>query len=168
MEKKIFISACLIWLLWLPGHSQSAYDKKLHTLYSNTVPTIRPAELAGLLNGKEPLVLLDTRSPVEFQVSHLPGAQFLDYQTFRPSAVKNIDPKVRIVVYCAVGYRSERIGEKLLAMGFKNVTNLYGGIFEWVNKGHEVVNKAGVATDSVHTYNQDWSRWLSRGIKIYE
>lgn len=51
-------------------------------------------------------------------------------------------------------------------MGFKNVSNLYGGIFEWVNQAHEIVNDSG-KTDSVHAYNRFWGMWLQKGKKVY-
>ncbi|MFN8396323.1 MAG: rhodanese-like domain-containing protein [Bacteroidia bacterium] len=73
----------------------------------------------------------------------------------RPKAVRELDKARSVVVYCSVGYRNERIGEQLLAQGFSKVWNLYGGIFEWVNEGHEVVDAHGQPTDRVHTYNAD-------------
>ena len=73
-----------------------------------------------------------------------------------------------MVVYCSVGYRSERIGEKMQKMGFENVSNLYGGIFDWKNQGNTVINLNQEPTDSVHTYNRNWSQWLYNGIKVYD
>jgi hypothetical protein len=70
-------------------------------------------------------------------------------------------------VYCSVGYRSERIGEKLLKLGYTDVVNLYGGIFEWKNQGLDVYNSSNYPTDSVHTYNKSWGKWLVKGIKVY-
>jgi 3-mercaptopyruvate sulfurtransferase SseA len=68
-----------------------------------------------------------------------------------------------IVLYCSVGMRSEKIGKKLLEAGYKNVYNLYGSLFEWVNQGKPVYKKNGVQTSEIHTYSESWSRWLSRG-----
>jgi rhodanese-related sulfurtransferase len=72
-----------------------------------------------------------------------------------------------IVVYCSIGVRSEIIGKKLMKHGFTNVYNLYGGLFEWVNKGGSVFHK-GIQTQKVHAYSKKWSRYLTKGIKIYE
>lgn len=154
-------------LVVLAALGQSDFDKKLKSLYKNTVPLIHTAELVNKISEENKVILLDTRSLEEFQVSHLPNALFLDYDKFNSKSVIPIDKNATIIVYCSVGYRSERIGEKLLMMGYKNVTNLYGGIFDWVNTGETVVNKSEVVTDSVHTYNKDWSRWLTRGVKVY-
>ena len=53
-------------------------------------------------------------------------------------------------------------------MGFENVRNLYGGIFQWKNQDKPVVDTKGIKTDSVHTYSKAWSKWLKKGIKVYE
>ena len=147
--------------------AQTEYDRKLSSLYKNTVPQIKSSELKSLINSTEKIILLDTRSKDEFGVSHLPNAYFLDSDDFETEKVNRIKRDTPIVVYCTVGYRSERIGEKLLKMGFINVHNLYGGIFEWVNNGNSVVNSSSHVTDSVHTYNKNWSQWLVKGVKVY-
>jgi rhodanese-related sulfurtransferase len=168
MEKKrIIITGLMISLVCLVANGQSEYDKKLKSLYRNTVPLVHAEKLSASINENKNILLLDTRSYEEFKVSHLPNALFLDYDKFDTERVNGINRNARIVVYCSVGYRSERIGEKLIKMGFTDVQNLYGGIFDWVNHNHTVVNQSGLKTDSVHTYNKDWSRWLNRGIKVY-
>ena len=100
-------------------------------------------------------------------MSHIDGALLIDYDQFDPQMVVDYDRSKPVVVYCSVGYRSERIGEKLQEMGFENVVNLYGGIFQWKNEGFEVVDKAGDTTNLVHTYNRRWGKWLTNGEKIY-
>jgi len=167
MGKKIFIIQSFLIVLFCPvAFGQSDFDKKLRSLYKNTVPLISDEVLITTIH-KEKIILLDTRSSEEFNVSHLPNALFLDYDSFRPEHVKTLDKNSKIVVYCSVGYRSERIGEQLLKLGFKDVTNLYGGIFDWVNGGNKVINRSGITTDTVHTYNKEWSKWLQKGVKVY-
>jgi rhodanese-related sulfurtransferase len=146
---------------------QSDYDKKLRSLYRNTVPLITADSIVEELQDRGDIVLLDTRSAEEYAVSHIAEARFIDYKKFRAQDVADIPKDARVVVYCSVGYRSERIGEKLLKMGFEDVSNLYGGIFQWKNEDRQVVNLQKQPTDSVHTYNRRWSRWLQNGIKIY-
>lgn len=72
----------------------------------------------------------------------------------------DIPKDAKIVLYCSVGYRSEKIGEKLQKMGYTDVNNLFGSLFEWVNRGYKVVDKDGNETQKVHTYNKDWSQWV--------
>jgi len=50
----------------------------------------------------------------------------------------------------------------------QNVVNVYGGIFEWVNRGHPVVTGDGTETETVHAYSKSWSMWLTRGNHVYE
>lgn len=147
---------------------QDTFDEKVKSLYRNTVPLIKADELVTRQKENEDVLMLDVRTEEEYNTSHLSGASFIDYEGFSKNDVKNIPLDTEIVVYCAIGYRSERIGEKLQKLGFENVKNLYGGIFDWKNTDHAVVNSAGVETDSVHTYNEKWSKWLYKGVKIYE
>jgi predicted sulfurtransferase len=74
----------------------------------------------------------------------------------------------KIVVYCSLGIRSEDIGEKLKKAGYKNVYNLYGGIFEFKNQNLSIYNSKGNTTDSIHAYSKTWGKWLKNGIKIYD
>ena len=71
-------------------------------------------------------------------------------------------------MYCSLGIRSEDIAEKIQAAGFSNVFNLYGGIFEWKNQDNTIVTEENTPTQKVHTFNKEWSKWLHKGIKIYE
>ena len=143
---------------------QQTFDEKMKSLYKETVPLIRGSDFKE----KSDVIILDTRSPEEFDISHIMGAQMIDYENFKTSDIQEIDKNAEVIVYCSVGYRSERIGEKLQNIGFTNVKNLYGGIFDWKNQELEIVNKNGQLTDSVHTYNKAWSKWLYKGIKVYE
>lgn len=156
------------WVLMAVSHvscGQKAFERELKRLYKETVPLVKSEELTeGSLEG---YYILDIRSSEEYEVSHLPNSRMLDYETFSPDQVIDIPKDANVLVYCSVGYRSERAGEQLQAAGYTHVQNLYGGIFDWKNKGNQVVNPSNIATDSVHTYNRLWSRWLQKGIKIY-
>ena len=143
------------------------YQQLLRTIYRHTVPTVPAADLARELRQAAPPLLLDTRTPAEFRVSHLAGARFVDFDSVPTAQFADLDRAQPVVVYCSVGLRSERLGERLHALGFRQVRNLYGGLFEWVNEGHPVVNAAG-ATANVHPYSAFWGTWLRRGRKVYE
>ncbi|SMG33741.1 Rhodanese-related sulfurtransferase [Marivirga sericea] len=167
---KIWLNIMLIsFLQSFMACGQQTYDQKLQSLYSNTVPLVQAKEVKEKLN-QEDVVILDIRSAKEYSVSHLPYAKFIDYDRFDISQVQDIPKDKEVVVYCSVGYRSEKIGEKLKKAGFGNVSNMYGGIFQWKNEDFDVVNQQGEITDSVHTYNKRWSKWLEegKGIKVYE
>ena len=142
------------------AHCQNAdFDKKVANMLSFSVKTIAPNDVK-----REPnMVILDARERAEYDVSHLPNAVFIGYNNFEKKIVDSLAKDKPIVVYCSIGYRSEKIGEKLQKLGFTKVYNLYGSIFEWVNQGNIVVDKDNQPTKKVHTYNKNWSRWVEEG-----
>ncbi|MCB0527359.1 MAG: rhodanese-like domain-containing protein [Lewinellaceae bacterium] len=150
----------------LPASAQvksGAYRVMLKNLLSHTVPEIQVQEAA---RDSASIFFLDARETDEFEVSHLRGALHVGYDHFKPEVLKDVPKNRRIVVYCSVGYRSEKIAEKLLEAGYKNVSNLYGGIFEWVNQDHSVYDDKG-RTARVHAYSRTWGVWLKKGKKVY-
>lgn len=133
------------------------FTKTIERWISHSVPVISVDQLAGKTSD---YIVLDCREREEYDVSHLPDAQFLGYKHFEKSQMESIPKDAQIVVYCSIGYRSEKIGEKLNKLGYSNVQNLYGSIFEWVNQGNEVVDKSGERTNKVHGFNKSWSKWI--------
>ncbi len=134
-----------------------AFDQKVTSLLSFSVPLMDTDKLA---KNREGYTILDAREKEEFDVSHIEGAQYIGYKNFDFSTLENIDKTQPIVVYCSIGYRSEKIGKKLQKEGFTEVYNLYGSLFEWVNDGYELVNIKGEPTKNIHTYNRNWSKWV--------
>ena len=156
----------LLGLLVGPATAQSVqnkrYDRLLRLMLNKSVPMVSVKELQQL--GK--MLVLDAREPAEFAVSHLAGAVPVGYKQLDLRALNNVAKDQPIVVYCSVGYRSQKVAQTLARQGFTNVRNVYGGIFEWVNQGYPVVNQQG-PTDSVHAFSKSWGQWLERGQKVY-
>jgi len=134
------------------------FDEKIARTIRQTIPVIGVEELKNIQNE---VVIFDARNREEFETSHIPGAEFLGYKNFDPEQLKSIGKDKKIVLYCSIGYRSEKIGEKLKGLGFTEVYNLYGSIFEWVNRGFPVVDPQENTTHKVHTYNYSWSKWIN-------
>ncbi len=141
-----------------PRTKQPDFSKKIDGLISFTVPLMSVNEL---LNNKDKFIIFDAREKAEFDVSHIPDAIYLGYSDFNVVRIKNIPKEKNIVIYCSIGYRSEKIGEKLLRLGYKNVYNLYGSIFEWANEKYPLVSSNGKTTYTVHSYNKSWSKWVT-------
>ncbi|MEM1219176.1 MAG: rhodanese-like domain-containing protein [Bacteroidota bacterium] len=142
-----------------PSCSAQEFDQKVEDLLNFTVPVIGVDEL---YQQKNKPILLDARPQEEFVISHLEGARRIGFRDFNYEALVGIAKDEEIVVYCSVGYRSEKIGEKLQKMGYSNVKNLYGSLFEWANRGYPLVNAQGESTKEVHTYNARWSQWIQK------
>lgn len=141
----------------------SSYNALLKTMLSHDVVEVTVEEASK----KQNVLFLDSRSKEEFDVSHIEGALFVGYDGFDITSVSDLDKESEIIVYCSIGYRSEKITERLVQEGFKNVQNLYGGIFEWKNQGNEVVSPDGKPTEDVHAYNRLWGIWLKEGNRVY-
>lgn len=145
--------------------AQSTIPKVLERLNKETVPYIKVNEIKS----KDNIVFLDAREPKEYNISHIENAINVGYDKFESKNVTSIlkNKNAIIVVYCSIGVRSERIAEKLLKLGYNNVHNLYGGIFEWKNDGQKVVNNQNQETEQVHVFSKKWGAYLSNGIKVY-
>jgi rhodanese-related sulfurtransferase len=142
----------------------SAYNLTLKTLLSHSVPEVSVSQVKEM----NEILLVDAREWNEFQVSHIKNAIYVGYNQFEIEKLESVNRKQKIVVYCSVGYRSEKIGERLKQAGFNDVSNLYGGIFEWVNQGNPVVDASGKITGNIHAYNKTWGVWLNKGVKVYD
>jgi len=123
-----------------------------------------------LVENNNTIAILDAREQNEYNVSHLKNAVFVGYNHFNlAKTTKQLTNKQQpIVVYCSLGIRSEDIAEKLKKAGYTDVFNLYGGIFEWKNKGFSVFNLQNKETQKVHAYSKNWGKWLLKGEKIYD
>ncbi len=158
---KYFLTLVATFFLFLiTAQNPVGFDKMCNNYIAGTVPLATPRQLNRALNLKN-TVILDARETKEYNISHVKGAKQVGFDHFKIESVKHIDKNATIYIYCSVGYRSEKIGEKLLKAGFKNVYNIYGGIFNWANSGYQLIDKNGNLTTTVHGYNSDWSQWLN-------
>lgn len=91
---------------------------------------ISPTELAQLLkNGPRPF-LLDVRSEMERNICHLDDSTLIPLQELE-GRLDELDKETNIVVYCHAGVRSYHAASFMRKKGFKNVSNLTGGITAW-------------------------------------
>lgn len=161
-----YIVLVYCFLFSLTSYCQNTFNEMVDGLISKEVNAITVMELQEMLKAGQTTVLFDAREAEEFTISHLKGAQNCGYDSFNKKVLLNVSKSVSIVVYCSVGYRSDKIAKKLIALGYTNVNNLYGGIFDWVNSGYPVYSNKG-KTNRIHGYNQKWGKWLRRGEKVF-
>lgn len=135
-----------------------AFEQKIDALLSETIPFVYVEELKQ--KSLDNIILLDARELEEYEVSHIPNAKFIGYDSPVFTSLDNVSTDKEIIVYCSIGYRSEKIAEQLMERGFTKVHNLYGSIFEWVNQGQEIEDIDGKLTQKIHTYNKRWSKWM--------
>lgn len=118
MKKLLFLLA-LLAVLWEAGWTLAG------------VKPLFPWQLAEELQPRHPeLILLDVRTPREFQWFHIPGATNVPYV---PGGFPNLNlPQDKtVVVICLTGHRSPLVAWRLKQRGYEKVYNLVGGMAGW-------------------------------------
>jgi rhodanese-related sulfurtransferase len=142
MRNLAMLGAAVLLLSGAPGLSQSAFDATLGEPAERT-PDVSTAELKRILaNGTA--TLLDARPPLEFAVSHIPGAVNVAPQPGRPahlyiSDVAEVarlldgDRSRPLVLYCNGPFcgKSKRLAAELLEAGHTNVRRYQIGAPGW-------------------------------------
>ena len=74
-------------------------------------------------------VLIDVRSPQEFQEGHLKNAILLPEYEIKENVSEILPDKLQIIiVYCSTGHRGIKAQRLLQKMGYQQVYNLYNGL----------------------------------------
>jgi rhodanese-related sulfurtransferase len=112
---------------------QSLFGRRTAT--ASNVKQVRAAELwAQMQNGDAPL-LVDVRTPQEFEWDgRIAGSRLLPLQVLA-QRVHELPKDQPIVCVCRSGNRSQVACEQLSAMGFEDLTNLAGGMMGWKSSG---------------------------------
>lgn len=90
---------------------------------------------------KDNVQLVDVRTPEEFASGHLPNAINININgaDFEAETAK-LDKDKPVLVYCKSGMRSAKASANLKVQGFKNISDLDGGITSWKDAGKPVEN----------------------------
>ncbi|NLQ06552.1 rhodanese-like domain-containing protein [Cylindrospermopsis raciborskii MVCC19] len=83
--------------------------------------------------------LIDVREQEEFMGEHIPGSQLLPLSKLDPEKISLLTGK-KIVLYCHSGNRSKQAAHRLIEFGFRDFSELQGGISAWKKSGY-VTNK---------------------------
>ncbi len=110
---------------------------------------IEPAAFSEKIKSTTDITLLDVRTPEEYVVGHLPNAINIDWTGDQFNATtEKIDKTKPVFVYCMSGGRSHSAAQDLQKRGFKNVTELKGGILKWRAAGLAEESGASSTTSS--------------------
>lgn len=96
-------------------------------------------EFSEKLNTESNKLILDVRTPDEYNSGHIAGSVNIDYfnENFKTEVAK-LDKSKTVFVYCRSGGRSAKSAAILNEMGFTNVIDLEGGIGAWSGAGNPV------------------------------
>ena len=84
--------------------------------------------------------LVDVRTPEEYSEGHLENAVNIDVTADDFDAkVATLDKDKPVMVYCKSGGRSAKASARLKELGFKNITDLEGGITNWNSENKPTV-----------------------------
>ncbi|MCB0771067.1 MAG: rhodanese-like domain-containing protein [Flavobacteriales bacterium] len=99
------------------------------------------AKTFNAMIGKNGALLLDVRTPAEFNSGHIAGATNMDWSAHDyETRFATLDPATPVMVYCAAGGRSEQAKQYLVDRGFQ-VTQLLEGMGGWREAGLPVTQE---------------------------
>jgi rhodanese-related sulfurtransferase len=103
--------------------------------YPNLSPS-EARETIGKRSGDPGFVLLDVRTPKEFDAERIEGAVMVDYlsPSFRDEMAKRDRAKFYLV-YCRTGTRTNGAVKVMRELGFRNGSVIGGGITKWKEAG---------------------------------
>ncbi|MBN8249190.1 MAG: rhodanese-like domain-containing protein [Verrucomicrobia bacterium] len=133
----LLVALPLIPVLVAPcGLAQTAPAPAVTSAQPRTAPrNVSAAEFERMLQGTN-VVVLDVRTPAEFEGGHLPKAVLLDYRAPDfTNKVARLDRSKTYLVHCAGGVRSSKACVSMISLGFTNVVNLEGGLGAWQEAG---------------------------------
>jgi phage shock protein E len=103
------------------------------------IKEVTPEEVEKLLTANKNIVVLDVRTPEEYQMGHLAGATNISFiDTEFDKNVQAVAGKT-IVLHCASGSRSTKALELLKTKDFPMIYHMNGGYKAWVAAGKPVV-----------------------------
>ena len=119
----------------LAGIVFSCSDQPLHSSITNLTPTAFQEMI------QKEGILLDVRTPNEFNEGHLENALVMDYykDDFEKRSME-LSKEKAIYVYCKAGSRSSSASKILADQGHTQVYNLLGGINAWKSSGLPIVS----------------------------
>jgi len=96
-----------------------------------TYHKIDPGKAKEIMDSEENIVILDVRTPEEFEEERIANSVLLpDYEISQKASSTLTDKNQVILVYCRSGRRSEIAAKELVKLGFTNVYD-FGGIIDW-------------------------------------
>ena len=110
-----------------------------HAQQDQNITALSPTQAFELIKKNQEdahFVILDLRTPPEYQSGHIKGAIMIDYysKTFADE-IARLDKEKSYLVYCRSGNRSARSMDLLKKLQFKKVYHLASGINGWISAG---------------------------------
>jgi adenylyltransferase/sulfurtransferase len=108
----------------VPAHSQPA---------ATGVPELTVEQMKAKMDRGEDFFLLDVREPNEYQICRIAGSTLIPLGELA-QRTGELDKNREMIVHCKMGGRSAKAVSLLQERGFNRVSNLKGGILDWIDK----------------------------------
>ncbi|MFH1490684.1 MAG: ThiF family adenylyltransferase, partial [Pseudomonadota bacterium] len=133
-------------------------DKNLQELLDSARRQIRevPVEEAYRLfkNGRE-TTFLDIREPEHVALGYIEGSVFIRGDELEMQARHLLpDKNAPVLLYCGAGVRSLMTALTLKEMGYRDVSNLAGGIQAWKAAGYEILTDGLLTREQLEHYSR--------------
>ena len=115
----------------------SAYSIYLTPKQESGDVTVETAK--SLIEGRPNLVILDVRTPSEFDDGHIEDAINIPVDDLA-GRLDELSIDEELLVYCRTGNRSARAVETLQDNGFTKIFHIEEGITAWIDAGYPVVD----------------------------
>lgn len=122
------------------------YDEPIHTVtwheISNpvTLEAISPQSLHSLLQNDPSIIVVDVRTPTEWQSGHIDQAQHIELSQLQ-SQMSKIPKTQKIVTTCGSGWRSSVAASLFQKQGYQ-VSHLAGGMGAWQSAGFSTIKNS--------------------------
>ena len=111
----------------------------MFNFFSKNVSQIEADEVKKALDEKEKVIMLDVRTPMEYEKGHIKDSINLSVENFSDkNKVEQVvsDKEATIYVYCLSGSRSATAVQAMSAYGYKNAFSMKSGVLAWRAKGY--------------------------------
>ena len=131
MKKFLLLSLAIFLNAGISLQAQNAY-RDISVQQSDSLIKVR-------VNNPD-FVLLDIRTQVEYDKSHLENSKMVNYLTRKGKReIFRLDKEKSYLIYCRSGKRSAALLKKMKRRHFSKVYNMLGGIRDWMKNEYPVV-----------------------------
>ena len=125
---KNLLSISLVFILIGISCKSKVTNKETGATYKE----VDVAAAKALIAENKDLIIIDVRTPEETEDGTIENAMTIDVENDNfESEVNKLDKSKSYLVYCRSGKRSTRASNKMIELGFMDITNMLGGYLAW-------------------------------------
>jgi phage shock protein E len=103
-------------------------------IHAQNKTELNSKEASAMLQKDKKVIVLDVRTPVEFNEGHIKGAINIDIR--QPDAfvkIDKLDHNAKYLVHCRTNHRSKAAVDHMVQSGFITVYQMTDGMNGWIN-----------------------------------